>query len=453
MSLGDRAWAAVPGYFKENDVRLMAGLLLGTYVIYGLVSGFLASVNNAPVMNAVANELTSITFLIAVYALLALALNLHWGYTGLFNIGIAGFMAVGVYSMSILAAPPTGSPPGLGLPVPVAIVGALLITAIIGGLAALPALQLDADYLAIVTVGLSEIIRLVLNASYFAGTVTDPEASSYNVVDVFGIRFGTGGGQGISTPSSGPARAIYETETGLTVVGEVVYGLAQSVGIRTSVVVGGTYALVLLLGFVTLYYVLLSRIGNSPFGRVLKAIREDELVARSLGKDTRLFKIKVFMVGCALMGLGGILWQGSYGFVNPNTFRPIVTFYIFTALIVGGAGSNTGSVVGGAVFAAFLLEGPRQAAGLVSAFAQLAFGSLPRPPNFYAAAVSLDPLAWLGYLVDSVAYLKFIFLGAVLVYLMQNRPDGLLGHRNETAASVDLSDRTLGAADGGETDD
>ncbi len=457
MSLADRAWAAVPAWFKENDVRTVAGLLLGTYLVYGLTTGFLAAVNNASVANAVANEIASITFLIAVYALLALALNLHWGYTGLFNIGIAGFMAVGVYSMSILAAPPTGSPPGLGLPVPVAIVGALVITAIVGGLAALPALQLDADYLAIVTVGLSEIIRLVLNASYFAGTVTDPEASSYNVVDVFGIQFGTGGGQGISTPSSGPARLLYETEAGLTPLGEVVYPLADAVGIGTSVVTDGTYAVVLLLVFVTAYYLLLSRIGNSPFGRVLKAIREDELVARSLGKDTRLFKIKVFMVGCALMGLGGILWQGSYGYVNPNTFRPIVTFYIFTALIVGGAGSNTGSVVGGAVFAAFLLEGPRQLAGLVNAVAELLFGTLPSAPNFYAAVVSLDPLVWLGYLVDSVAYLKFVFLGAVLVYLMQNRPDGLLGHRKEIAASVDLSDRSGGsraaAADGGESDE
>ncbi|QKY20009.1 branched-chain amino acid ABC transporter permease [Halolamina sp. CBA1230] len=452
MSVADHAWDAVPAYFKENDIRLVGGLLLGTLLFHGVLAGFLAAVNNASVANAVANSVSNITFLIAVYALLALALNLHWGYTGLFNIGVAGFMAVGVYAMSILAASPTGSPPGLGLPVPIAIVGALLITAVVGGLAALPALQLDADYLAIVTVGLSEIIRLVLNASYFAGTVTDPEATSYNVVDVFGIQFGTGGGQGISTPINSPARMIYETESGLTVVGEAVYGLADTVGIGTSVVVGGTYAAVLLLVFVTAYYVLLSRIGNSPFGRVLKAIREDELVARSLGKDTRLFKIKVFMVGCALMGLGGILWQGSYGFVNPNTFRPIVTFYIFTALIVGGAGSNTGSVVGGAVFAAFLLEGPRRLAGLVDAIAQLLFGSLPRPGNFYEAMVTLDPLAWLGYLIDSVAYLKFILLGAVLVYLMQNRSDGLMGHRSEIAASVDLSDRSTGE-NGGESDE
>ena len=241
-------------------------------------------------------------------------------------------------------------------------------------------------------------------------------------------------------------------------MGSAVYAAAESVGVNSSVVNGATYSFFLLLVVVTLYYVLLVRIGNSPFGRVLKAIREDELVAQSLGKDTRWFKVKVFMVGCALMGLGGILWQGSFGFVNPNTFRPIVTFYIFTALIVGGAGSNTGSVIGGAVFAAFLFEGPRQLARIVEVLVTSVFGSLPSPTTFYAAVVSLNPLAWLGYTIDNVSTLKFVFLGAVLVYLMQNRSDGLLGHRKEIAASIDLSDRTprkreSSAADGGESDE
>ena len=450
-----RVWEAVPDAFKSSDLRMVGGLLLLVYVVYALVNGFFAVVNNAGAVNAVVNSLASITFLMAVYAMMALALNLHWGYTGLFNIGIAGFMAVGVYAASILAAAPGGSPPGLGLPVPVAVVGGVVIAALVGGIAALPALQLEADYLAIVTVGFSEIIRLTFQASHFAGTVEDPSANGYNVVSVLGIEFGTGGGQGLSTISNAPMEFLFEGPNGPTVLGELVYPAAGSIGVPEPVVLDTAYALFLLLVVVSLYYLLLLRIGNSPFGRVLKAIREDDLVARSLGKDTRWFKIKVFMVGCGLMGLGGILWQGSFGFVNPNTFRPILTFYIFTALIVGGAGSNTGSVVGGAVFAAFLFEGPKLAARLIDAVAQLLLGGLPAPNNFYAAVVTLNPLAWLGYLVDNVASLKFVFLGAVIVYLMQNRSDGLLGHRKETASSVDLSqrpDRSGGAAaaDGGE---
>jgi branched-chain amino acid transport system permease protein len=454
MSTGRRIREAVPGFIEENDVGLIGAVLLFTYVVFGVAQMIISLANNAPLALGLSNALQSLTFLIAVYAIMTLALNLHWGYTGLFNIGIAGFMAVGVYSMAILAGPPGASPPGLGLPVPVAIVGALLVTAVVGGLAALPALQLDADYLAIVTVGLSEIIRLVLNASYFAGTVSNPEASGYNVVEVFGLRFGTGGGQGINTPTSSPAQYVLGSSADPTPVGELAYGIGGAVGIPTSVVADATYALFLLLVVVTAYYVLLVRIGNSPFGRVLKAIREDEIVAQSLGKDTRRFKIKVFMVGCALMGLGGILWQGSYGFVNPMTFRPIVTFYIFAALIIGGAGSNTGSVIGGAVFAAFLFEGPRYLARLLGILVSSVFGTLPSPNTFWAALVSLNPLAWLGYAINNIKTLKFVLLGAVIVYLMQNRPDGLLGDRKEIAASVDLSERNARpAADGGEADE
>lgn len=456
MSASDALWEAVPTRFKENDLLLVAGMLLGLYLLYTLVSAYLAFMSGATMFNAVANTLRQLTFFIAAYAMLALALNLHWGYTGLFNIGIAGFMAVGVYTMAILAAPPTGSPPGLGLPLPLAVVGGVIAAALVGGLTALPALQLDADYLAIVTVGISEIIRLTLNASYFAGTVSDPSNSGYNVVELFGFTFGTGGGQGINTGLNQPMSFLFDGP--LSFIGQPMLETAQAFGITQSVATGATYALVLLLVFVTLYYVLLSRIGNSPFGRVLKAIREDELVASSLGKDTRLFKIKVFMVGCGLMGLGGILWQGSYGYVTPNTFRPILTFYIFTALIVGGAGSNTGSIIGGAVFFSLLLEGPRRLANVVQVTVELFTGPIPAPSNFVVAVTSLNPLAWLGYAVDNVAYLKFIFLGAVLVYMMQNRPEGLLGHRKETASSVDLSRRprepaNAPVADGGETDE
>jgi branched-chain amino acid transport system permease protein len=187
---------------------------------------------------------------------------------------------------------------------------------------------------------------------------------------------------------------------------------------------------------------LLVRVGNSPFGRVLKAIREDELVANSLGKDTRLFKIKVFMLGCALMGLGGILWEAQRGFTDPTspTFRPIQTFYIFVALIIGGAGSNTGSVLGGALFASLLFQGPLFVSRTVSYLLNLGDA-----PSSFAAAVgpifALEVGPFLAYAAGNIEELRFVLLGVVLVYLMQNRPDGLLGHRKEVAASVDLMDR------------
>ncbi|MFB6118740.1 branched-chain amino acid ABC transporter permease [Halosegnis sp.] len=454
MSVTTRAWAAVPDTLKNDDTRLIAVLLVAIAVIYGLIGAVQATLAGSAVVNATFQTLQSILYLSAVYALLALALNLHWGYTGLFNIGVAGFMAVGVYATSILAGDPSGLPPGLGLPIPVAIVGGTIAAALVGGIAALPALQLDADYFAIVTVGFSEIIRLTLKADTFSGTVTDPSASGYNVVTLFGLSFGTGGGRGISTPLNSPMGFLFDGP--LAAVGQPLLAAGRSLGVTPPVVESATYTAFILLVVLTSYYVLVRRVGNSPFGRVLKAIREDETAAQSLGKDTRVFKIKVFMLGSALMGLAGILWQGTRGFVNPNTFKPLITFYVFTALIVGGAGSNTGSVIGGAVFASLLLEGPRQFARLLDAAAQATLGGLPEPNNFWLAVSSLDPAAWLGYTVANMPNLKFIFLGTVLVYLMQNRSEGLLGHRTEIASTIDLGERpdrpggATPAADGGQ---
>jgi branched-chain amino acid transport system permease protein len=439
MSVGKRVWEALPAPIREDDTVLIAVLLALVAAAYFAIGGLQAFLAGSTVVNAAAQTLQSILFLSAVYGMLALALNLHWGYTGLFNIGVAGFMAVGVYAMSILAGDPNGLPPGLGLPVPVAIVGGVIAAAIVGGIAALPALQLDADYFAIVTVGFSEMIRLTLQADTFSGTVTNTEASGYNVVNLFGFSFGTGGGRGINTPLNSPFNFLFEGP--LSPVGETLLSVGKSIGVTAPVVESAAYTAFILLVMLSAYYLLVQRVGNSPFGRVLKAIREDELVAQSLGKDTRVFKIKVFMLGSAMMGLAGILWQGTRGFVNPNTFRPLITFYVFTALIVGGAGSNTGSVVGGAVFAGLLLEGPRRLAGLINAVADATFGGLPSPNTSWAALTSLDPAAYLGYVVANIPNLKFVFLGVVLVYLMQNRSQGLLGYRKEIASSVDLSER------------
>ncbi|PSP49947.1 branched-chain amino acid ABC transporter permease [Halobacteriales archaeon QH_7_69_31] len=421
-------------------------------MLLGGLQAYLASESN--LLNAMVNSMRFILLTAIAYALLTLALNLHWGYTGLFNIGIAGFMAVGAYATYILAAPPGGRPaPGLGLPVPVAILGGMVAAAIVGGIVALPALQLDADYFAIVTVGFSEIVRLSIQDSTFSGTVQDPNLDTYNVVNLFGAEFGTGGGRGIQAPIGPPTDVLFE---GTTAVGQPLIDLGASYGIGQPVVTGMTYVVFLGILVLPAYYVVSQRLGNSPFGRVLKAIREDETVAQSLGKDTRWFKIKVFMLGAAMMGLAGILWRGRAGYINPQSFRPLITFYVFTALIIGGAGSNTGSVIGAIAFTSLLLNGPRRVAGVIDSAA----GGLPSPSNFYVALSSLDPAMYAGYLVSEISALKFIFVGIVIVWLMQNRPEGMLGHRKEIASSIDLSERPetesgggVAATDGGVSDE
>ncbi|MFC3959812.1 branched-chain amino acid ABC transporter permease [Halovivax cerinus] len=412
----------VPG----GDAALVAAVMGALYVGFTALS-LLVGVT----LTGLVSGLQGITFFAAVYALAALALNLQWGYAGLFNVGVAGFMAVGVYTMAILTRPvnPDTGVGGFGLPLVVGVLGGIAIAALLGFVAAVPALRVRDDYLAIITVGLGEIVRLTVNSQTFAR------------VDVFGVTTGTGGANGLSLPQN-PVDALFYVNPdspaeGATILGDALFGVASSVGIPNAVALSWAYTLVVV-GFVGLFYVYLARLANSPFGRVLKAIREDEMVAEALGKDTNRFKITAFVVGCALMGLTGILWQGSQGFTSPANYLPQQTFYIFIALIIGGAGSNTGSVLGGALFAGLLFRGPPLLANTVEAFAD--FG---RAPTTVIDAViplaSADPFPLLAFLFDHIAALRFMLVGAVLIYLIQNRPQGLLGHRKETASTVSLA--------------
>ncbi|GAA0218543.1 branched-chain amino acid ABC transporter permease [Halobaculum roseum] len=405
--------------------------------------------------NGLMGALSSVLFFTAVYAMLVLALNLHWGYAGVFNIGIAGFMAVGVYVMAILSSSTEASAtsvPGLGLPLPIGILGGVLAAALVGLVAALPALRLRADYFAIVTVALSEIIRLTLNSR------------TLQEFTIAGVTTGTGGATGITMPGN-PVRLLFYDGFGAgaepALLGAILFpsfrdlrvelippgsswlgvvplpAFTLDLAVQPSVISNWAYVVVLA-GFVALFYVLLVRTGNSPFGRVLKAIREDEMVAKSLGKDTNRFKIVAFMFGCGLMGLGGILWQGSQGFTNPGAFRPIITFYIWVALIIGGAGSNTGSVLGGALFAGALWEGPVYVRRVVTNYVD--FGDTPSTfPAAVGPFIEGEVLPFLAFMLGNVSALRFILVGVILVVLMQRRPEGLLGHRKEEAAAIPLT--------------
>jgi branched-chain amino acid transport system permease protein len=445
MSAGTRRRTdAVPG---GDTTLILAALLLiyAAYVVAGLLLGYS--------LRGQLNSLAVLTFFIGVFAMLSLALNLHWGYTGLFNIGVVGFMAVGVYVTALVSKPvysPGGAAQvgGLGLPLWVGVLAGMAAAALFGLVVALPALRLRADYLAIVTIAMSEIVRF----SFLSG-----ELQQFRL---FGRRVGFGGGSGLILDFTDPLQAAIQfagaplSPVGVDLYGDVYLGLVDAV--RTTVVpnnpkpvVDGIVYGLLLLVAVAGYYWLLKRAGESPFGRVLKAIREDEDVANALGKDTNRFKVKSFMLGCALMGLAGILWLAPQGAVTPNFFRPRVTFFVWIALIVGGAGSNTGSVLGGAVFAALLYQGPRYAKNLVDA----ALPAADAPAGFGPAVAPLlsagDPVPFVLYTLDSIRQLQLVLMGVVLIVLMHYRPEGMLGHRKEVAASIPLRSRRP-ATDGGE---
>ena len=426
----------------ERDAVKIGVLLGGIYLAYLLV-GVLLDYGVRGQLNSIA----SLTFYVALFALLSLALNLHWGYTGLFNIGVVGFMAVGIYVMALVSKAPAteaaaGSVGGLGLPLWVGVLAGTAAAGFLGLLVAVPALRLRADYLAIVTVATSEMVRF----TFLSGT--------FERFEVGGLVIGFGGGSGLLLDFGSPVRQLFEA----LFLGGVYDGFVGLIGTAIEnnprpVADGLLYGIVLLAA-VAGYYVLLGRLGNSPFGRVLKAIREDEDAANALGKDTNGFKTKAFVVGCALMGLGGILWYMTSGAITPNTYRPRLTFFIWIALIIGGAGSNTGSVMGGALFAALLFQGPRFLQSVVTNFVEVnapsSFGQALAP---ITASADLAPLAF--YMLDSVRQLQLIVMGLVLILLMHRRPQGLLGHRKEAAASVPLTTRSGSGAytDGGESDE
>jgi branched-chain amino acid transport system permease protein len=417
------------GVVWDQDAVKLVALVAGLFALY-IIGGFLLGYG----MRQQVNSLARLTILIGAFGMLALALNLHWGYTGLFNIGIIGFMAIGIYTTAILskgaatAEPAAGSTGGFGLPLWIGIIGGVIAAAIFGGLVALPALRLRADYFAIVTVGISEIIRFTLMES------------SFQTVEVAGYWTGLGGGSGLILDFD-PTDRFLEAFGLLGWYSGFVEDLGSQLGIGSNPkpvfdsLLWGLILLVFLVGF----YILLQRTGNSPYGRVLKAIREDEEATKSLGKNTNRFKIKAFMLGCGLMGLGGIFFYAEQGAITPSAFRPRLTFFVWIALIIGGAGSNTGSVAGGAIFAAFLFRGPIFFKNIVQETFDVeavnTFGQAVSP------LTSADPVPLVVYTIDSLSQLQLVIMGLVLIYLMHNRPEGVFGHRKEPASPIRVQNR------------
>ncbi len=245
--------------------------------------------------------LVSILIAGGIYALLCLALNIQWGMGGLFNAGIAGFFAVGAYTSAILTSAATEKHlGGFGLPVAVGLIGAALLAGLTGWAVARICVRLKSDYLAMASIGIAEILRLVIvNESWL-----------------------TNGSLGIS----GVPRPLD--------------GMLQ-----------GRSADILYMGFVWLIvllaYVLTERLRDSPWGRSLRAIRDNEISAAAAGKDIEAFRVQTFVIGCAMMGVAGGLAAHYFRFLSPSATDPLmVTFLVWVMLMAGGSGSNRGAVAG-----------------------------------------------------------------------------------------------------------
>ena len=304
--------------------------------------------------------IASFAIMASIYAIFSMGLNVHWGYTGLLNYGIAGFFALGAYASALVTSRlPTGELAhyvkqafGLGLPFLVGIAAGAVVAGIFAAIVGLLTLRLSEGYLAISTIGIAESIRIFFNNESWLAN--GPQG-------LIGIKQPL---RGIVQPASYPF--IY---------------------------------LVIVLIFLLIIYVAVERGIRSPWGRVLRAIREDEIMASADGKNVFFFKLQSLVFGAMIMGVGGALYAHYSAAIQPGVFEPLFgTFIIWTMLTLGGTGNNKGAIIG--------------------AFIVWALWS------------------WSTFLIMKVVpagfetrapYIRYVLIGVLLVLILLKKPKGIVG--------------------------
>lgn len=294
------------------------------------------------------NYIVAMLVTAGIYALLAQSVTLAWGMTGLVNLGLAGFWAIGAYASALATK-------GLSVPVPVGLVIALVAGAVAGLVVTMSTLRLRDDYLAIVTLGFAEVVRLVATNEVWL----------------------TRGPDGISNIPSHFARTP-----------SFAFNLAWLAVVSTLVFV---------------VWWALRRLAAAPWGRALRAIREDQIVASVAGKPVVRMKAEAFAISAAIAALAGALYGHYTSYIAPDLFQPLVTIYVFLAVTAGGNGRPTGAMVG----------------------AYLLIGFLEATRFMVHAVPGATPL--------QAAALREFAVGVALVLILRLRPQGLFPERNQKA--------------------
>ncbi|MGQ9571595.1 MAG: branched-chain amino acid ABC transporter permease [Dehalococcoidia bacterium] len=344
--------------------------------------------SRSPELGGVISFLTGFATLVAIFAILALGLNVQWGYTGIFNFGVVAFFMVGAYTAGIITKSPAETEfvryvGGFGdkldfipildseqwLPFLFGTAGAAIMAGALAFLLSIPTLRLREDYLAIATIGIAELLRRV-------------------TIEEKGLVNSDRGLIGIPVPM---AKVVDPPEYkfvffGLVVVLVLVIFLALEQGIR------------------------------SPWGRVLKAIREDEIAASAAGKDIFAFKMQSFVVGAMIMGVGGAAYAYYSRSISPDAFTHFFgTFLIWAMLIVGGSGNNKGAILG-----AYMVWGFYSVTGLMRAY-------------FHDWGVEILELR--------MSFIRDFVVGVLIVTVLLLRPAGLLPEERRVSLFVRGEDR------------
>ena len=300
-----------------------------------------------------------------IFTIFALGLQVQFGFTGLLNFGHVAFMAVAAYTMAILIVK-------VGWPMWASALAAIGMAMAFGVLIGLPTVRLRADFLAIATIAFGEIIRLV----------------ALNESDL------TGGPQGTINLRGAGAAASFNAEW-LSFQNTVRDWLEKGFGDVSR----DQTMLVIIWTVVVLLILLLQFLVHSPWGRVLRSIREDEDASSALGKNVFAYKLQALALGAALGAVAGLFFAFQFSFFSPQDFDPLTTFFAWIIVILGGTGRNWAVPVGAIIF------------GVI--FAGTRFADIP----FFDTA--------------DQAFLRLILIGLILIALMAFRPQGLLGNREE----------------------
>jgi len=299
---------------------------------------------------------TSVGILAGTYTLFTLGLQLNVGYTGIVNFGQAGFMAIGAYAMGILVVKAGWS---FWLAMPAAVGFAIAFGLLVG----LPSLRLRADYFAIATIAAAEIVRL----------------TAQNARDL------TGGNQG-----------LFGFDESWNSLSDQIDSWLQSLGWSDPETLFPLFIMVWLTALAAT--LLLHFAQKSPWGRVLRAVREDEDAARALGKNTLAYKLQSLAIAATLGAFAGFFLAINLNFLNPDEFEPVFTFIGYAVLVLGGLANYWGVAIG-AIIMWTILEGTR-------------FVDLPISAEREAAV-------------------RFMIVGLVLILLMAFRPQGMFGKKEE----------------------
>jgi branched-chain amino acid transport system permease protein len=310
---------------------------------------------------------------VIIFALAAIGLNIHFGYTGLLNFGQVGFMAAGAYGCGIAMTQ-------FNAPLLIGVLCGLLAGAALAILLGIPTLRLRADYLAIVTIAAGEIIRLYMRAAVFR--------------DVTGGSNGLNGfAGGLQDMNPLPDR-VYRIPLGL-------FDIDFNEQDMWELIIGWTLVAV---GVIIVYLLM-----NSPWGRVVKAIREDEDAARSLGKNAYAFKMQSLLLGGLFGSLAGIYFATQVNSIQPDNYSTPVTFFALTAAILGGLARVASPILGSMFF----------------------WGGMQLIETTLRQAEEQDVIPEAIMNSTQVGQVRYIVLGLAMIFLLAFRPQGMVGDRRE----------------------